>query len=123
MEYGNHFEQKAAETGGSIYREKGIHMKEKQDGELGRYQKKIADQTKEIRELKEKNAGWEEVQRLNEALLACVLKQLGADGENPAAVSKADLQAALSEFRIASTEKEEKDGYLLYVTDGMHHGG
>lgn len=91
-------------------------MKEKElKNELGRYKKKVEDQQKEIRGLKENIEGYKEIQRINDAILASVLDYYKHDAENPFAATKEDIKSKLENVTVVGIENENKDGYLIHV--------
>lgn len=80
--------------------------------EIGRYQKKVADQQKEIRELKAQIEGWQQVMEMDQAIIAAVLMVYGANEEKPITVSKKVIADIMKEVRVIAMPTE--DAYKMH---------
>lgn len=70
--------------------------------DLERNKKKVYDQQKYIHELKGVIAGHEQLQRINNALVAVLLHQMGADEEHPVTVGRDAVNDALEKLSVRS---------------------
>lgn len=83
--------------------------------ELGRYQKKVGDQNKEIAALKEENQGRQQVEKINAAIVAVLLKSFNATKDSPITVERGDITEALGNKRVEVDITEEGRYKLHYV--------
>ena len=79
--------------------------------ELGRYQKKVGDQQKEIDRLKQQLAAVQLSNEMSEAFIALVLERCGADKDHPVQTTTKEIGEAVQENRRAVMQVE-KDGAI-----------
>lgn len=83
--------------------------------ELGRYKEKVERQEKEIKELREKEAGYNQALFAHDALDALILKKLGVDKDNPLKVLREETTEAMNRLKV--NVKLLEDGYLLHYAE------
>lgn len=81
--------------------------KKELEHELGRFQKKVADQQKEINNLKETVKANETVEAMSEAFLALVLEKSGRGKANPVIVTTKEIAEAVKERKRPALHKPE----------------
>ena len=91
----------------------------KTEYELGRYQKKVADQEKEIRDLKEQIAGYQQMADVNQAMVAAIVAETG-----PVTIRQEDINRILRQRRYVQVSYNTEDGsYLLTMKAGGETDG
>ena len=91
----------------------------KAEYELGRYQKKVADQEKEIRDLKDQIAGYQQMADINQAMVAAIVAETG-----PVTIRQEDINRILQERRhVQVTYRAEDQAYLLTMEAGGESDG
>ena len=75
------------------------------------YQERIKDKMRRIAELEEAIKGWKEIQQVNMAMTAALLKSF----DGPVQVMKADIDEALKSNIVVASINANKDGYILEV--------
>lgn len=84
----------------------------KAEYELGRYQKKVADQEKEIRDLREQIAGYQQMADINQAMVAAIVEATG-----PVTIRQEDINRILQERRHVQVTRKEDGSYLLTMEE------
>ena len=82
------------------------------------YEKKIADQQKEINRLKEQLEGAGQVDRISNAILLSLLVAMGVDEQHPAALRRDDINATLAAMddSIHLVISPTPDGYSMHYS-------
>lgn len=70
--------------------------------ELGRYKKKVDEQTEEIQKLKDSIEGHEQLQQMNNALVAILLTMTG-----PTEIKREDIGKAMEKYTVMAEPTEE----------------
>lgn len=83
--------------------------------ELGRWKKAVATRNKIIDQLTEDLKAEHRKQVSNEALVALLLKRLGATEENPVVIEHEAMRKAVSNSRVLIALDIEKETYALHV--------
>ena len=79
--------------------------------ELGRYKKKVADQAKEIAELKAKEASYLQIYEINLAMITAIVHEVGT-----VTIHQDDINAALERKLVAQdTWNAEKRTHTLSI--------
>lgn len=84
--------------------------------EIVDYEKKIADQQKEINRLKEQLEGIGQVDKIADALILSMLVAVGADQEHPVTVDKAKVNELLSSGNVRLAIDATSDGYSMHYS-------
>ena len=80
------------------------------------YEKKIADQQKEINRLKEQLEGIGQVDKIADAVILSLLVAVGADKEHPVVVRKDDVNAVLTAESVHLIIEVTPDGYSMHYS-------
>lgn len=80
--------------------------------ELGRYQKKVVDQQKEIQELKAQLEGYQQVMEMDQAIIGAVLLIYSVDKNRPVEIKKEAIRNLMDEIRVCVETTE--DGYKMH---------
>ena len=86
--------------------------------ELGRYQKKVADQEKEIRDLKDQIDGYQQMADINQAMVAAIVEATG-----PVTIRQEDINRILQERRHVQVTRKADGTYLLTMWAGGESDG
>ena len=86
--------------------------------EQGRYQKKVADQEKEIRELREQIDGYQQMADINQAMVAAIVEATG-----PVTICQEDINRILRQRRHVAVTRKEDGSYLLTMEAGGETDG
>lgn len=89
--------------------------------ELGRYKKKVADQQKEIRQLRDKLKMEDLKQLSNEAIVALMLLRLGADS-TPCVIGHREVREAIRRYTVLIDLDLEQETYSLRVEEKEANG-
>lgn len=86
--------------------------------ELGRYKKKVADQEKEIHELREQLVGYQQMADINQAMMAAIVEATG-----PVTIRREDISRILQEQRRVAVTCNADGSYLLTMEAGGETDG
>lgn len=90
----------------------------KAEYELGRYMKAVGTRNKVIANLEERLKIEEKKQQSNEALVALLLIEMGADVDHPVRVEHKAVWEALQDYRVLIRLDEEEQTYFLSFVKG-----
>lgn len=85
--------------------------------ELGRYKKKVADMQKQMDEMQEDAIAFQQINDINAALIASLLRRFGADKESPVKVSREEITYAIEHYVVICRPTETNDGYMMEYRD------
>ena len=80
------------------------------------YEKALADQRREIKQLREQLEAVNQVDKIADALILAVLMAAGADQEHPVKVDKAKIDEMLRTSDIRLAIEATPDGYSMHYS-------